>query len=242
MFPAYNTLKFGDFARKVVDIMKGRILSFVLYPDHADSMKFLNYVCAYRSSAWILHDRDYESEGVLKPAHFHVMITFPNAVEAGRLSDDGKHTGYCKIVSECCHRTVRVDAYTSISESIMYFIHEDFQSLFNPLKYHYGIKAMCGSYGILKHYKTVKYDEEEILMGLEQLALNKRMLYADLWSYCMRHRDEQPELFHVFNKYSRQIESLLLSVRYDGSTYYGKDLSNFSPDLPCVGVDKFVDI
>ena len=187
---------------------KGRIISFVLYPDHEPSMKFLDFALRYRTSAFILHDRDKNEDGTDKIPHIHCMITFPNPVEAGKLGENGQSTGYCKIVSSAVGRTVEVLPYTSISESIMYFIHEDFASLFDPLKFHYSIEDVKGSYSILKHYKKSSLDDEEILLIIEKYAIENDWSLKDVWRWCISNLEKKPELFHVFTRYQNQIKNL----------------------------------
>lgn len=205
---------------------KGRIISFVLYPDHDPSMKFLNFALQYRTSAFILHDKDKNEDGTEKIPHYHCMILFPNPVEAGRLGEDGKHSGYCKIISDSVGRTVEVKPYTSISESLMYFIHEDFSSLFDENKYHYSIEDVKGSYAILKHYKKSSLDDEEILLTLEKFAIENDWNLKEVWRWCITNMSSHPELFHIFTKYQNQIKNICESNLQSNNWAFANEIIN----------------
>lgn len=107
----------------------------LLYPDNASHMIALNtlrdgykYCAILHDSDKFIGDDDIPNEGELKKAHYHVIVSFPNAVWNGALS---KNLGIESRFIRNCSRLVR---------NLRYLIHLD-----NPDKFQYDSALVFGT-------------------------------------------------------------------------------------------------
>lgn len=58
--------------------MKSRHMQLLLYREDESHLKALDYISSTYSYAYIIHDSDLDSDGVLKKEHVHVAVSFPS--------------------------------------------------------------------------------------------------------------------------------------------------------------------
>lgn len=61
------------------DKFRGRNIGLLLYPDDKSHMQALETIKTEYEHAYILHDKDCDDDGVLKKAHYHVIVNFKQA-------------------------------------------------------------------------------------------------------------------------------------------------------------------
>lgn len=109
---------------------RGRVHMLLLYPEdesHVSALKFIEQNYDY---AYILHDKDNDEDGVVKKAHWHVVVRFANA------------TWNTAVAKELNIEPNYIQQARNIDNSLLYLLHYndkdktqyDFEETKGPLK------------------------------------------------------------------------------------------------------------
>lgn len=130
-----------------------RSFCFVLYPDCESHMVALDTMCHSYDIAYILHDKDVDSDGVLKKPHYHVVIRFKQPRWKSALAKEiGIEENY-------------IEPTSSFNNALMYLIH------FNDLdKYQYDVSLVKGNLKTKLNdiLNSVDKSENEVVLEIMQ--------------------------------------------------------------------------
>lgn len=109
---------------------RGRVHMLLLYPEDSSHVSALQFIEQNYDYAYILHDRDNDEDGVIKKAHYHVVVRFANA------------TWNTAIAKELGITDNYVQQARNIDNSLLYLLHYndkdktqyDFDEVKGPLK------------------------------------------------------------------------------------------------------------
>lgn len=108
---------------------RNRTIGLLLYPEDLTHVQALDKIKASYDYIGILHDKDCDEDGVIKKAHWHIILRFPQAKW---------NTAVCKELGIESNYT---EELRSFNNAMMYLIHAN-----DPDKYQYDISEVFGTF------------------------------------------------------------------------------------------------
>lgn len=153
---------------------RSRVHMLLLYPDNDKHMQALELIKKGYDYASILHDSDYNEDGELKKAHYHVIIRTHNATW---------NSAICKELGLELNLTEQV---RNLDNSLMYLLH------FNePNKYQYDYSLVDGSLknrlasAINNHNKSEGEKVSELIS--EIMCSSEKITITSFAQFCAKH-------------------------------------------------------
>lgn len=173
----------------------------VVYPDSApDNWKEqldalnLKWVCSP------LHDKDVDDDGVIKKAHWHIIISYSGKKSFEQVQEDIKFLN-CPIPQYC----------RDIRSSVRYLVHLD-----HPHKYQYPQDEIeCfGGFDLSEAFKFSSSEKKQMIGEILQYIRDNNVTeYFDLVNYCMDERYD--DWFSVVTEgYTIMISNYIKSFRH----------------------------
>lgn len=179
---------------------KGRSRNFatVVYPESAPD-KWELILSEYHIQAFIspLHDKDYNVDGELKKAHYHVMVMYES-----QKTDDQVREVFDSIGG------VGLEKISTLRGYARYLCHLD-----NPEKYQYNIEQVKSLSGAV-YSETIGLpsDKYKVVSEMIEFCQNERLYsYSDLLDYSRIHR---PDWFRALCDNSTRVMTEYLKSKY----------------------------
>lgn len=182
---------------------RSKFWAFILYPESCDIMEFVKAIADYPVPYTIspCHDRDLDSDGNVKKAHYHVMLCYDNPISYSTVADFTQKFGTYPI------KIISCKAYYS------YFTHsecgnKDGKAVYNSLD------ILSGNGFDISNYITLRKSEQYTLVTeLTQYILDNNVVeYADFVKYAL---SLGSEYFQLACSRTLYFNHLITSLRHE---------------------------
>ena len=152
---------------------RSRTIAFLLYPDDLTHLKAMDIIKSSYDHVAILHDKDCDENGVIKKAHWHVILRFKNATW---------NSAICKELGIDINYSEQI---RNFDNSMMYLIHYN-----DSDKYQYDISEVFGTFknrlvDILNHQNKNEGEKVlELIEFIETYPKNIRLSVTTFSRFC----------------------------------------------------------